>query len=83
MQMFLKIIFLSRGLMLALADCEVLDVGSWAAFSLSFLVDTDITKYFATFHDISESPWNTPVKIMDNKTAWRGFVTDVPLCTSV
>ena len=44
--------------MLALADCEVLDVGSWAAFSLSlsFLVDTDITKYFAAFHDISESP---------------------------
>ena len=35
--MFLKIIFLSRGLMLALAllaDCEVVDVGNWNAFSM-------------------------------------------------
>ena len=51
--MFLKIIFLSRGLMLALADCEVLDVGSWAAFSLSLFLLTQILQsillHFTTF----------------------------------
>ena len=40
--MFLKIIFLSRGLMLALADCEVVDVWKLKCF-LSCLVDTDIS----------------------------------------